>query len=191
MGKNAPPSVARPFARQPPKKYHKNREAVLLDTVSARRRSQIMSRVRGKNTAPELAIRRLVHAMGFRYRLHRRDITGTPDLAFIKARKVIFVHGCFWHRHPGCPNTRTPKSNVGFWRAKLAANRRRDRANLSRLAASGWRVLVLWECEISNLNMVRFKVASFLKRGEGGKNAVGGTVRGSRRVSSRTIKSRI
>jgi DNA mismatch endonuclease Vsr len=102
-----------------------------------------MARVRGKNTAPEIAIRRLVHAMGFRYRLHRADIPGTPDLAFINARKVIFVHGCFWHRHPGCPNTRTPKSNVRFWRAKLAGNRRRDRANLRRLAASGRSSLLL------------------------------------------------
>ncbi len=144
-----------------------------MDTVSAKRRSEIMSRVRGTNTRPELTVRRLVHAMGFRYRLHRRDIPGVPDLAFIGARKVIFVHGCFWHRHPGCPNTRTPKSNVGFWRAKLTANRRRDLANARKLAASGWRMLVVWECETGNLNLVRRKVASFLGRGGGERNAVG------------------
>lgn len=121
-----------------------------------------MSLVRGKDTRPEVAVRRLVHAMGYRYRLHRRDIPGAPDLAFIGTRRVIFVHGCFWHRHPGCPNTRLPKSNVVFWRNKLAANRRRDIANQRRLASSGWRTLVIWECELRDLARVRRKVAAFL-----------------------------
>jgi DNA mismatch endonuclease (patch repair protein) len=127
-----------------------------------------MSLVRGKNTRPELAVRRLVYSMGYRYRLHRRDIPGAPDIAFIGLRKVIFVHGCFWHRHPGCPNTRLPKSNVAFWRNKLASNQKRDAANRRRLTSSGWRIHVIWECELANLSRVRRKVATFLGgRGKG------------------------
>lgn len=131
-----------------------------------------MSLVRGKDTAPEIAVRRMVHAMGHRYRLHRRDMPGVPDLAFIGARKVIFVHGCFWHRHRGCPNTRTPKSNVAFWRKKLAGNQRRDLANQRKLLASGWRVLVIWECELDDSKRMRGKLARFLG-GRSGRHAVG------------------
>ena len=123
-----------------------------------------MSLVRGKDTRPELAVRRMVYAMGHRYRLHPRHIPGAPDLAFAGRRKVIFVHGCFWHRHPGCSNTRTPKSNVSFWQTKLADNRRRDLGNQRRLAALGWRVLVIWECELRDIVEVRRKLKAFLTR---------------------------
>lgn len=134
-----------------------------MDTVSKKRRSEIMSLVRGGDTRPEMAVRRIVHAMGHRYRLHRRDIPGAPDLAFIARRKVIFVHGCFWHRHMGCPNTRMPKSNVAFWREKLQSNRRRDRLNQRRLAAMGWRYLVIWECELRDSEVIRRRIAAFLR----------------------------
>ncbi|MGO9267202.1 MAG: very short patch repair endonuclease [Candidatus Binataceae bacterium] len=138
-----------------------------MDTVSPTRRSEIMSLVRGKDTRPELAVRRLVYAMGHRYRLHPRKIPGAPDLAFAGRHKVIFVHGCFWHRHPGCPNTRTPKSNVSFWQTKLADNRRRDLRNQRRLAALGWSFLVIWECELSDMIKVRRRLKAFLvKKGE-------------------------
>ncbi len=124
-----------------------------------------MSRVRGKDTRPELAVRRLVHAMGYRFRLHRRDIPGVPDLVFVRARKLIFVHGCFWHRHPGCPNTRLPKSHVAFWRAKLGANQKRDLITQRKLSSLGWLTLVIWECELGNAARLRRKVAAFLRRG--------------------------
>jgi DNA mismatch endonuclease, patch repair protein len=133
-----------------------------MDTISRRERSEVMARVRAKDTRPELAVRRLVHSMGYRYRLHRRDIPGIPDLAFIRARKLIFVHGCFWHRHARCRNTRTPKSNIAFWEAKLASNRRRDVINRRRLASLGWSILVVWECELSDLGRLRRVVAEFL-----------------------------
>src|SRR5271168_448222 len=124
-----------------------------------------MSRVRGKDTRPELAVRRLIYAMGFRYRLHRRDIPGIPDLVFVQARKLIFVHGCYWHRHPGCSNTRLPKSNVAFWRTKLLANRKRDLRNQRKLSSLGWLTLVIWECEVGNATRLRRQVETFLRRG--------------------------
>ncbi|MGH8014439.1 MAG: very short patch repair endonuclease, partial [Candidatus Binataceae bacterium] len=115
-----------------------------MDTVSIQRRHEIMSLVRGKDTRPEMIVRRLTHQMGYRYRLHRRNLPGVPDLVFPARRKVIFVHGCFWHRHRGCANTRTPKSNISFWERKLADNCRRDLVNFRRLAALGWRRCVIW-----------------------------------------------
>lgn len=124
-----------------------------------------MSRVRGTDTRPEMAVRRLVHAMGYRYRLHRRDILGAPDLVFVQARKLIFVHGCFWHRHPGCPNTRLPKSHVEFWRAKLLGNRKRDLINQRKLSSSGWLILVIWECELGKPAQLRRQVGEFLGKG--------------------------
>lgn len=108
-----------------------------------------MARVKGKDTKPELRVRRLLHALGYRFRLHRRDLPGTPDLVFPGRRAVIFVHGCFWHRHPdpGCWRARLPKSRPEFWIPKLEANAARDAVNLAALAALGWRVLTIWECE--------------------------------------------
>lgn len=133
-----------------------------MDTLSRQRRSEVMARVRAKDTRPEMTVRRLVYGMGYRYRLHRRNLPGVPDLVFGPRRKVVFVHGCFWHRHPGCPNTRTPKSRVDFWRHKLTGNRRRDLANLRCLALSGWSALVIWECELRDLEAVGKRLRVFL-----------------------------
>jgi len=133
-----------------------------VDTVTKRRRSEIMARVRGKNTVPEMRVRRLVYSMGYRYRLHVRSLPGTPDLVFRKARKLIFVHGCFWHRHTGCVLARWPKSRTSFWREKLQANKARDRRNLRRLRRAGWRVLVVWECQLLKTLPLSKRIGGFL-----------------------------
>ncbi|WP_259397709.1 very short patch repair endonuclease, partial [Burkholderia cepacia] len=109
-------------------------------------RSDNMRRIRSKDTAPEMAVRRLTHGLGYRYRLHRKDIPGKPDLVFPARRKVIFIHGCFWHQHPGCREGRPPKSNAAYWLPKLERNQQRDKAALEKLAALGWNALVIWEC---------------------------------------------
>jgi DNA mismatch endonuclease, patch repair protein len=132
------------------------------DTVDAKTRSLIMGRVRGKNTRPEMVVRRLVYADGYRYRLHRRDLPGRPDLVFAGRHKVIFVHGCFWHRHAGCALARMPKSRVDFWLTKLEGNRVRDERHISQLMESGWDVLVVWECELKDLQTVRSRIEHFL-----------------------------
>jgi len=136
------------------------------DTLSPKARSERMSRVKAKDTKPEMKLRRLVHGLGFRYRLHRRDLPGTPDLVFPRRRAVIFMHGCFWHRHPGCGLTRMPKSRVEFWRTKLEANRERDLRHQQALAELGWRVLVVWECELRDLDAVAREVEAFLTQEE-------------------------
>ena len=133
-----------------------------MDTLTPKQRSHVMSLVRAANTRPELAVRRLVHRLGFRFRLGRRDIPGTPDLALPRHRVAIFVHGCFWHRHAGCENTRTPKTRVAFWRNKFEGNVRRDRAVRRRLGKAGWRVLVIWECETKNLAKLENRVRRFM-----------------------------
>ncbi len=122
------------------------------DTLSPAERSARMALVRNRDTKPELRVRRFLHAMGLRYRLHTRVLTARPDLVFSGRRTVVFVHGCIWHRHPdpGCPLTRTPKSRVAFWEMKFAENVARDRRQRLALEAEGWRVLVIWECETTN-----------------------------------------
>ncbi len=110
-------------------------------------RSRIMAAVRGRDTAPELRVRRCLHAMGYRFRLHRRDLPGTPDIVLPRHRTCIFVHGCFWHRHPGCRKATTPKRNAEFWNEKFARNVARDEANGRDLMSAGWNVVILWECE--------------------------------------------
>ena len=111
-------------------------------------RSRNMAAIRGKDTAPELAVRRILHAMGLRFRLHRRDLPGRPDIVLPKHRTVVFVHGCFWHRHEDCRYTTTPKTRQEFWQTKFAANVERDRRNRTDLQQLGWRVIVVWECEL-------------------------------------------
>ena len=106
-----------------------------------------MSRIRGKDTRPEMRVRRLVHGMGYRYRLHAKELPGRPDLVFRPRRKAIFVHGCFWHRHAGCSANQIPKTRSDYWRHKLDGNAERDRRNEAALRAAGWSVLVIWECE--------------------------------------------
>jgi len=119
-----------------------------MDTVSVEKRSYIMSRIRSKDTGPEMVVRRALHGMGCRYRLHRRDLPGNPDIVMPGRRLAIFVHGCFWHQHRKCRGSRIPKSNVEFWRAKLERNVKRDRKAVRDLRAMGWDVKVVWECEI-------------------------------------------
>ncbi len=133
-----------------------------MDNVSRRRRSEIMSRVRAKDTAPEMLVRRLVYSMGYRYRLHDRSLPGTPDLVFRKTHQLIFVHGCFWHRHAGCALARWPKSRQKFWREKLEGNQTRDRKNIGRLRRAGWRVMVVWECQLSKPVRLEQRIRGFL-----------------------------
>lgn len=133
-----------------------------MDTVSAARRSEIMSRVRSVNTGPELAVRRLAHGLGYRFRLHRRDLPGRPDLVFSGRQKVIFVHGCFWPRHEGCALARMPKSRVEFWRGKLEGNARRDGRNERALRRVGWGVMTIWECQTRDLARLATRIGRFL-----------------------------
>lgn len=119
----------------------------MADTVSPEKRSDVMSRVRSKDTKPELLIRKGLHALGFRYRLHAKNLPGKPDLVFAKYRSLIFVNGCFWHGHL-CDLYRFPKSNTEYWKGKIKRNVERDAANLKRLNDTGWRILIIWECAI-------------------------------------------
>ena len=121
-----------------------------MDNLTPERRSWLMSRVAQKNTKPELIVRRIAHGLGYRFRLHRRDLPGTPDLTFPRLRKVVFVHGCFWHRHPGCRLASMPKSRPEFWEPKFIANVERDRRKEEQLRAAGWDVEIVWECETRN-----------------------------------------
>jgi len=124
-----------------------------------------MSLVRARDTRPEMVVRRLVHGLGFRYRLHVRSLPGCPDLVFPSRRQVIFVHGCFWHRHRCHLGDRCPKTRREFWLAKLTANRRRDAKNQKALRAAGWRVLIVWECElaVAALPRVSNRILNFLR----------------------------
>jgi DNA mismatch endonuclease (patch repair protein) len=118
-----------------------------VDRLTPSRRSWLMSQVRSQHTSPEIRVRKAAHSMGLRFRLHRSDLPGRPDLTLAKHHTVIFVHGCFWHRHPGCMKASTPKSRQAFWNEKFQANRARDTRVQLALKKLGWRVLVIWECE--------------------------------------------
>ena len=121
-----------------------------------------MARVKSRDTEPEMVVRRMLTAMGYRYRLHRRDLPGTPDVAFIGRRAAIFVHGCFWHGHD-CPRgSRAPKANGAYWREKIARNRARDARDGAALVSSGWRVLTIWECELRDVATVAARLRGFL-----------------------------
>ena len=134
----------------------------MIDTLSIAERSERMSRVRSKDTRTEMIVRRLVYGMGFRYRLHDANLPGKPDMVFRSRRKVIFVHGCFWHRHKNCSLARMPKSRVKFWQEKLNGNRTRDNRNRRQLEKMGWSVLVVWECELKGLDALQQKIEQFL-----------------------------
>ena len=121
-----------------------------------------MARVRSKDTQPEIAVRKLLFSMGYRYRLHSRDLPGRPDIVFRGKRKVIFVHGCFWHRHARCPNNRTPKSRLDFWIPKLENNKLRDQKNRRALTQAGWKSLVLWECQVHDKPSLAATIKEFL-----------------------------
>lgn len=135
----------------------------MADIVDAKRRSRIMSRIRGRDTIPELIVRRMAHRLGFRFRLHRKDLPGRPDIVFPRFRAAVFVHGCFWHRHDGCRYAYTPKSRVEFWMEKFKKNIAHDRRSEKALRNLGWRVLVIWECETQNETALRKCLVDYLR----------------------------
>lgn len=126
-------------------------------------RSEIMRAVKSRNTTPELIVRRLVYNLGYRFRLHRRDLPGKPDLVFIGRRKVIFVHGCFWHGHNCSRGAREPKTNAEYWHSKISRNRERDAENVDRLAVLGWRTHIVWECELRDQAALAHRLRAFLE----------------------------
>ncbi len=128
-----------------------------------------MSRVRGKDTTPEIKVRKVLHGLGYRFGLHASDLPGKPDIVLRKRRTAIFVHGCFWHRHAGCRYATTPKSKIAFWRQKFETNVARDRRNIRQLRKSGWRVLVVWQCHTRDERRLSRKLDGLMKRIESGK----------------------
>jgi DNA mismatch endonuclease (patch repair protein) len=134
----------------------------MTDPFSKEKRSWIMSRVRGRDTKPEMVVRSVVHRMGFRFRLHRRDLPGNPDVVLPRYHEVIFVHGCFWHGHRGCPRSKRPTTNEEFWSKKLDGNIKRDRRFRRVLRETGWKVLVVWECETRKPDKLLRKLERFL-----------------------------
>lgn len=134
----------------------------MVDKVAPEVRSRIMAQVKSKGMKPEMQVRRLLHGLGYRYRLHRTDLPGKPDLVFQGRRKVIFVNGCFWHFHPGCRRVRIPATNRGYWLAKLKRNRARDERNLETLRHNGWKVLTVWECQLRDLRKTTERLIAFL-----------------------------
>jgi DNA mismatch endonuclease, patch repair protein len=137
--------------------------SVIMDIYSRRKRSEIMSNIRSVDTKPEIIVRRQLHSLGYRFRLHYKDLPGCPDIVLPKYHAVIFVHGCFWHHHMSCAKSRLPKSNVQFWTDKISTNVQRDKRNMSKLKRLGWHVLVVWECETTNKKL-DMKLIRFLKR---------------------------
>jgi DNA mismatch endonuclease (patch repair protein) len=144
-----------------------------MDTLTASERSERMSRIKAKDTGTELRVRRLVHRLGYRYRLHDHRLPGKPDMVFRSRRKTIFVHGCFWHRHPDpeCKLARMPKSRLDFWEPKLTTNRERDERSLERLRDLGWDPLIVWECESRHIEQLENKIRAFLDDEEGARHA--------------------
>jgi DNA mismatch endonuclease (patch repair protein) len=134
----------------------------MTDTFSRAKRSDIMSRIGGKDTAPELRVRRLLHVLGYRFRLYRSDLPGKPDIVLPRHRKIILVHGCFWHGHSRCPRAALPATNIEFWSAKIARNVCRDRAVKKQLLRLGWHVLVLWQCWLRDDQSLRRRLQAFL-----------------------------
>lgn len=138
-----------------------------MDVFTPAKRSEVMRRVRSRDTRPELAVRKVVHGLGYRYRLHVRALPGSPDLVLPRLRKAIFIHGCFWHGH-SCPAAALPATRTEYWSHKQSRNSQRDRKNLRALRSSGWSVLVIWECQIKNLERVTKRLLRFLKNGAHG-----------------------
>jgi DNA mismatch endonuclease (patch repair protein) len=125
-------------------------------------RSENMRRIKSRDTGPEMLVRRVAHGMGYRYRLHNSDVPGKPDMVFFARRKVIFVHGCFWHAH-GCKRSHTPRSNTNYWNPKLRRNHARDVLHAAQLRSLGWKTLVIWECTVGNLAKLQARLARFLE----------------------------
>jgi len=137
----------------------------MADVFSEEKRSWIMSRVKGRDTRPELAVRSLLHHHGFRFRLHRKDLPGCPDIVLPRHRKIVFVHGCFWHGHKKCRRSSRPTTNTEFWNAKIDANISRDKKAIGRLRRTGWSVLVVWECELRDPQKLERRLLRFLSDG--------------------------
>ncbi len=134
-----------------------------MDAISPAERSRNMARIRGADTGPEIVVRRLLYALGYRYRLHASELPGKPDIVFRSRRKVIFINGCFWHQHTSCKRgRRVPKARRAYWLPKLRGNRRRDAVNLRRLKILGWSPLVIWECQLKNLDLVERRLRAHL-----------------------------
>lgn len=141
----------------------------MADVFSKEKRSWIMGRVRGRDTGPEMTVRRMIHAMGFRFRLHRKDLPGRPDIVLPGRRKIVFVHGCFWHGHAGCPRSRRPETNKEFWDRKIDGNIKRDKKIKAELKRLGWKALVVWECRTRTPDDLMKILERFLY--DGGKRA--------------------
>lgn len=137
-----------------------------MDRVNAATRSRMMSAIRGKDTKPERTVRSIAHRLGYRFRLHARDLPGTPDLVFPRLRTAVFVHGCYWHRHGGCRYCYDPKSNVEFWQRKFEGNVRRDAAAMEALRQLGWRPAVVWECEVRDREALADRLRCLLDQRE-------------------------
>ena len=137
----------------------------MADIYTKKKRSQIMSKISGKNTKPEIFIRKLCHSLGYRFRLHKKEIPGKPDIVFQKYKKVIFINGCFWHHHMNCSHSKLPTTNKKFWKEKIEGNKRNDKSNYIRLKKLGWDYFVIWQCKIKkqNYNILTDNIKSFLK----------------------------
>ena len=135
----------------------------MVDKLSPERRSKNMAQIGSKNTGPEMQVRRMAHALGYRYRLHAANLPGKPDLVFPSRKKVIFVHGCFWHQHSDCREGRVPESSKSYWGPKLSRNAARDQIHIEGLKSAGWKVLVIWECEIAGEKSLRARLKRFLR----------------------------
>jgi len=154
--------AARKLLRQSDPGKDQSTGSLSLDRLSPDRRSENMRKIRSKDTSPEIAVRRIVHRMGFRYRLHVHALPGRPDLVFPRLSKIIQVQGCFWHQHSGCPQAHIPKTRIRYWRSKLKKNQQRDGENEKRLRTAGWDVLTIWECETRELGIVTTRITELL-----------------------------
>ncbi len=130
----------------------------MVDHLTPEMRSWNMSRIQSKNTTPEKTVRSLLHQMGYRFRLHRKKLPGKPDIILLKYKSVVFVHGCFWHRHKNCKDATTPKSNTAFWKKKFKLNVERDKKNQKELHRQRWKIITIWQCEIKNLQRLALKL---------------------------------
>jgi DNA mismatch endonuclease (patch repair protein) len=134
-----------------------------FDPLSPEQRSERMSRIRSKDSKPELLIRRLVWSLGYRYRLHSKKLPGRPDMVFPGRKKIIFIHGCFWHQHENCRQYRMPRSKLDFWLPKLESNRLRDARVREELISAGWKVLIVWECQLKEIGELTSNIRSFME----------------------------
>lgn len=132
-----------------------------MHNTPSEKRSAIMRSVKSKNTRPEIIVRQIIYSLGFRYRIHRKDLPGSPDIVFPGRKKAIFVHGCFWHWH-GCKRSRMPKTNSEYWEAKIQRNQERDKRNCTALADIGWQALIVWECELKDKSTLEKKLVQFI-----------------------------